>query len=69
MRFLYVLLTYLLLVALLPVLLLYRKTRDGVKERFGFYPPGLFPDGGPRIWLHGASAGDLLALSPMIDRL
>ncbi len=70
MRFLYVVASYLLLLVLLPVLLLYRKTRDGLKERLGFYPPGRFAEGGgPRIWLHGASAGDLLALSPMIDRL
>lgn len=70
MRLLYVLATWLVFVALFPVLALMRKTRDGLWQRFGFYPKGLIPGpGGPRIWLHGASAGDLLALSPMIDRL
>jgi 3-deoxy-D-manno-octulosonic-acid transferase len=70
MRLLYVLATWLVFVALFPVLALMRKTRDGLWQRFGYYPAGLIPGpGGPRIWLHGASAGDLLALSPMIDRL
>jgi 3-deoxy-D-manno-octulosonic-acid transferase len=55
---------------LFPVLALMKKTRDGLLQRFGVYPPALLPPPGrPRIWLHGASAGDLLALAPMIDRL
>lgn len=70
MRLLYVIATWLLFGALFPVLALMKKTRDGFWQRFGLYPQGLLPGpGGPRIWLHGASAGDLLALSPMIDRL
>jgi poly(3-hydroxybutyrate) depolymerase len=70
MRLLYVIATWLVFVVLFPVLALMTKTRDGLWQRFGFYPPNLIPGpGGPRIWLHGASAGDLLALSPMIDRL
>ncbi|MFT3710314.1 MAG: 3-deoxy-D-manno-octulosonic acid transferase [Archangium sp.] len=70
MRLLYILATWLVFVVLFPVLALMRKTRDGLWQRFGFYPPNLIPGpGGPRIWLHGASAGDLLALAPMIDRL
>lgn len=70
MRFLYVIATWLLFGVLFPVLTLMKKTRDGFWQRFGFYPRGLLPGPGtPRIWLHGASAGDLLALSPMIDRL
>jgi 3-deoxy-D-manno-octulosonic-acid transferase len=70
MRLLYVLATWLAFPALFPVLVLMKKTREGVLQRFGFYPRGLLPPpGGPRIWLHGASAGDLLALAPMIDRL
>jgi 3-deoxy-D-manno-octulosonic-acid transferase len=69
-RLLYVLLSYVAFALALPVLCLHRKTRDGLRQRLGFYLPGeLPPDGVPRIWLHGASAGDLLALSPMIDRL
>ena len=70
MRFVYVILSYALFAVLFPVLMFYRKTRDGLGERLGFYPPDRFPTGGgPRIWLHGASAGDLLSLSPMIERL
>ncbi len=69
-RLLYVLLSYVVFALALPVLCLHRKTRDGLRQRMGFYLPGDLPvDGAPRIWLHGASAGDLLALSPMIDRL
>jgi 3-deoxy-D-manno-octulosonic-acid transferase len=70
MRLLYVLASYLAFACLFPALALMKKTRDGLWQRFGFYREGLLPTGpGPRIWLHGASAGDLLALSPMIDRL
>jgi 3-deoxy-D-manno-octulosonic-acid transferase len=71
MRPLYVLTTWLVYAFIWPVLALMRKTRDGFWQRLGFYPEGLLPSpsSGPRIWLHGASAGDLLALAPMIDRL
>ncbi len=70
MRFIYVLASYVLFAVLLPLLSVHRKTRSGLLQRLGFYQPGDLPaGGGPRLWLHGASAGDLLALSPMIDRL
>jgi 3-deoxy-D-manno-octulosonic-acid transferase len=71
MRPLYVLTTWLVYAFIWPVLALMRKTREGFWQRLGFYPQGLLPSpsSGPRIWLHGASAGDLLALAPMIDRL
>lgn len=70
MRLLYLLASYLVFWVLFPVLSLHRKTRRGLLQRLGYYRKGLLPEGGsPRIWLHGASAGDLLALSPMISRL
>ncbi|MBN1210207.1 MAG: 3-deoxy-D-manno-octulosonic acid transferase [Myxococcaceae bacterium] len=70
MRLLYVLATYVLFAALFPVLSVYRKTRHGLLQRLGFYAPGTLPVGsGPMLWLHGASAGDLLALSPMFGPL
>ncbi len=70
MRLLYVMATWVVFLLLFPFLALMKKTREGLGQRFGFYPPGVIPQGGaPRIWMHGASAGDLLALSPMIDRL
>jgi 3-deoxy-D-manno-octulosonic-acid transferase len=69
-RSLYVLVSYVLFALLLPVLCVHRKTRNGLLQRLGFYPEGAIPmAGGPRVWLHGASAGDLLALSPMIGQL
>lgn len=70
MRLLYVMATWVVFALLFPFLALMKKTRAGLGQRFGFYAPGVIPAGGaPRIWMHGASAGDLLALSPMIDRL
>src|SRR5438105_4770452 len=45
MRVLYILSSYLLLLLLFPVLLLHRKTRDGVLQRLGFYRSGELPDG------------------------
>ena len=53
----------------MPFWLAHRKTRPGFAERFGFYGSRHLPQGTPRIWLHGASAGDLLSLSPMIKLL
>ncbi len=70
MRLLYVLASYVLFAVLLPVLSVYRKTRHGLLQRLGFYSAGTLPPGsGPMLWLHGASAGDLLALSPMFGPL
>ncbi|MFZ5471132.1 MAG: 3-deoxy-D-manno-octulosonic acid transferase [Myxococcota bacterium] len=70
MRLFYIFASYLLFAVLLPLLALHRKTRNGFLQRLGFYPQGKLPAGeGPRLWLHGASAGDLLALSPMIRKL
>jgi 3-deoxy-D-manno-octulosonic-acid transferase len=70
MHFFYVVASYALFALLLPVLLIHPKTRSGLWRRLGFYPSN-FLEGhtGPRIWLHGASAGDLLALSPMVREL
>jgi 3-deoxy-D-manno-octulosonic-acid transferase len=54
----------------LPVLLTHPKLRHGLRERLGIY--GRAPmraAGTPRIWLHGASAGDLLSLQPMMREL
>lgn len=61
-------LCHLLFVVASPFLLLHPKLRHGFKERLGWHQAG-FPglpalDQAPRIWLHGASAGDVLALTP-----
>jgi 3-deoxy-D-manno-octulosonic-acid transferase len=70
MRILYRVVSYLLFALALPVLLLHPKLRHGLRRRLGLYPEGFLAEGpGPRIWLHGASAGDLLALLPVIEGL
>lgn len=71
MPFFYALASWLLFALFFPVLVLHPKTRSGFARRLGLYPRDAFPKGkgGPRIWLHGASAGDLLALSPMVREL
>jgi 3-deoxy-D-manno-octulosonic-acid transferase len=70
MHLLYSMGSYLLFALLAPALLLHPKTRPGLLRRLGFYPRGLLAGKtGPRVWLHGASAGDLLALSPMVREL
>ncbi len=66
----YLLIVHVAFVLLLPVLLVHPKLREGFLARLGFLPegwPGL--DRGPVVWFHGASAGDLLAIEPMIDEL
>ena len=70
MHALYALASYLIFLALLPVLLFHPKLRHGIPSRLGLYrrTTGL-GSGSPRIWLHGASAGDLLSLHPMMKEL
>jgi 3-deoxy-D-manno-octulosonic-acid transferase len=70
MHLLYTLASYLLFALFWPVLLVHPKLRHGIRERLGLYKEKI--GGGRkgfRIWLHGASAGDLLALLPVIDGL
>ena len=81
MGLLYRLFSYLVLGSLMPLLWLHPKVRRGQRRRFGWYPSTPWPrarstsaeppgaGGGPRIWLHGASAGDLNALAPIISEL
>jgi 3-deoxy-D-manno-octulosonic-acid transferase len=67
---LYVLASYALFVALLPVLLSHPKLRHGIPFRLGWYRRSFdLGTGSPRVWLHGASAGDLLSLQPMMKEL
>jgi 3-deoxy-D-manno-octulosonic-acid transferase len=69
-RLSYVVASYFAFAVLFPLLALHRKTRDGLWQRLGWYGRTPVPAlGTPRIWLHGASAGDLLALLPIIERL
>lgn len=67
-RLLYVSIGYVAFLLALPFLLLHRKTRRGQAQRFGFHPKDLLGGAGrPRVWLHGSSAGDLLALRPIAE--
>jgi 3-deoxy-D-manno-octulosonic-acid transferase len=64
----YAALSYVAHGALAPLLLTHPKVRDGVKQRLGL--GDALPLGeGPRVWFHGASAGDLLALGPTVSAL
>jgi 3-deoxy-D-manno-octulosonic-acid transferase len=65
----YAIASYLLFLAGLPVLLTHPKLRSGIQARLGYYRGLERGAGTPRIWLHGASAGDLLALQPMMREL
>jgi 3-deoxy-D-manno-octulosonic-acid transferase len=58
---------YLLFWILLPFLLLHPRVRQGVRRRLGLYRESFA--GSPRIWLHGASAGDVLGLVPIVREL
>jgi 3-deoxy-D-manno-octulosonic-acid transferase len=60
---------YLVFWLILPFLLLHPRVRQGIRVRFGLYDPPPQLRGGPRIWLHGASAGDLLGLVPIVQEL
>jgi 3-deoxy-D-manno-octulosonic-acid transferase len=69
-HFVYSIASYLLFVSVLPALLFHPKLRHGIAARLGLYGRGLAAgSGSPRIWLHGASAGDLLSLQPMMREL
>jgi 3-deoxy-D-manno-octulosonic-acid transferase len=52
-----------------PLWLFHPRVRKGLGVRLGGYPQGLAPGPGPRVWLHGASAGDVLGLVPIIREL
>ncbi|HSN15281.1 MAG TPA: glycosyltransferase N-terminal domain-containing protein, partial [Anaeromyxobacteraceae bacterium] len=70
MHLVYAIASYVLFVLSLPVLLTHPKLRHGIPFRLGLYKPSFDPGKGtPRVWLHGASAGDLLSLQPMVKEL
>jgi 3-deoxy-D-manno-octulosonic-acid transferase len=60
---------YLIFWLLLPFLLLHPRVRQGIRLRLGLYEGVPLPPPGPRVWLHGASAGDVLGLVPIIREL
>lgn len=70
MRVLRILLTYMVFWVLLPFLVFHPKLRHGFWQRLGRHKSG-WPklNGKTRIWIHGASAGDILALRPLAHEL
>lgn len=60
---------YLIFWLLWPFLLLHPRVRQGIRLRLGLYDGVPLPAGGPRIWFHGASAGDVLGLVPIVREL
>jgi len=70
MRALAAALAYLAFLALAPFLAFHPRVRISIRRRLGFYGgDALGGLHGPRIWLHGASAGDVLGLVPIIREL
>ncbi len=69
MPFVAAMLSRLALIIAMPFLLTHPKLRAGLAARFGFYRRPLPPKRQARIWVHGASAGDVLALLPTVVAL
>src|SRR5438477_11987100 len=69
MSFLAAVLEWSVFLLLLPVLLLHPRVRQGIRRRLGLYDADVFRGPGPRVWLHGASAGDVLGLVPIVREL
>lgn len=70
MHLVYVLASYAIFLVAIPFLIGHPKLRHGIPFRLGLYRPSFERGKGtPRIWLHGASAGDLLSLQPMMKEL
>lgn len=67
MHVLYALASWILFLVLLPMALCHPKVRHGIAFRLGLFRSSFERGkGSPRIWLHGASAGDLQSLQPMM---
>jgi len=70
MHLLYAIASYVLFLVGMPFLFSHPKLRHGIAFRLGLYKPSFDRGrGSPRVWLHGASAGDLLSLQPMMKAL
>src|SRR2546428_10231650 len=69
MRLLAAALEWAIFLVLFPFLLLHPRVRQGIRRRLGIYDHDLLRTPGPRVWLHGASAGDVLGLVPIVQEL
>src|SRR6267378_5448472 len=69
MRLIAAALEWVIFLVLFPFLLLHPRVRQGIRFRLGLYDGVAVPRGGPRVWLHGASAGDVLGLVPIVREL
>ncbi|HYV67674.1 MAG TPA: 3-deoxy-D-manno-octulosonic acid transferase, partial [Myxococcales bacterium] len=66
MQWLAAALEWAIFLVLSPFLLLHPRVRQGVRRRLGLYDGEVVRRPGPRVWLHGASAGDVLGLVPIV---
>ncbi len=69
MRLLRLLLSYVAFALALPFLAAHPKLRGGFWTRLGYVQGLSQPKRRPRVWIHGASAGDVLALAPLAREL
>src|SRR5882672_5288366 len=69
MRLLGAALEWAIFLVLFPFLLLHPRVRQGIRRRLGLYDGEVVRRPGPRVWLHGASAGDVLGLVPIVREL
>src|ERR687886_2556156 len=69
MRLLAAALEWAIFLVLLPILFLHPRVRQGIRRRLGIYHGDVVGKPGPRVWLHGASAGDVLGLVPIVREL
>ncbi|HEY5626637.1 MAG TPA: glycosyltransferase N-terminal domain-containing protein, partial [Nitrospira sp.] len=54
---------------ILVILLVKRRCRRGLLQRFGFAPPSLRSDSRPLIWVHAVSLGEAVAVAPLVKEL
>ena len=65
----YVLLAHLAFIIVLPMLVFHPKLRSGFFQRLASTKVNPLQTTQPVIWFHGASAGDLMAIRPMVVQL
>jgi 3-deoxy-D-manno-octulosonic-acid transferase len=54
---------------ILAILLAKKRCRRGLAQRLGFLPARLVRNGGPVLWVHAVSLGEVVAVAPLIRRL